>query len=331
MSDFSIPAQPGLASDGREGDARLWRGYAALCAFCWLLYAMAGTEWDRGSWHFWDGIYEATLNLGPPIVLGAVALPWVRWLQRRPGGSVATTALHLLGALVFVAAWQLTDFVVAWALFGADHATATFQQRVLWRAMWGVFAYAALVFGFGSALHARRAQRVAIAAARAEAALVRAELANISGKLNPHFLFNTLNSLLILTRKDAAAAEQALFRFSRMMRYVLDTTRSATDRVPLNDELEHRHLVHPGAERFARERFVFGDEGPVARGHGSLIVRGGPLARRQPMGMRISTRKPRPGADRTSSSAEPSKSSSKRRRNALNPTPPDFAAADGGQ
>jgi len=108
---------------------------------------------------------------------------------------------------------------------------------VLWRAMWGVFAYFALVSGFASSLHARRAQRVAIAAARAEAALVRAELANISGKLNPHFLFNTLNSLLILTRKDPAAAEQALLRFSRMMRYVLDTTRSATDRVALEDEL----------------------------------------------------------------------------------------------
>ena len=48
------------------------------------------------------------------------------------------------------------------------------------------------------------------------------------------------------------------------------------------------------------------------------------------MGMRISTRKPRPGADCTSSSAKPSKSSSKRRRSALSPTPPTFAAADGG-
>jgi LytS/YehU family sensor histidine kinase len=147
-------------------------------------------------------------------------------------------ALAAAPALVFVVAWQLIDFVVAWALFGADHATATFQQRVLWRAMWGVFAYFALVFGFASALHARRAQRAALTAARAEAALVRAELANISGKLNPHFLFNTLNSLLILTRSDPAAAEQALLRFARMMRYVLDTTRSASDRVALEDELD---------------------------------------------------------------------------------------------
>ena len=221
-----------------SGDGRLWRGYAALCALCWLLYAMAVTEWDRGTWRVWDGVYESTLNLGPPILLGALALPWVRWMQGRPRSSVATMLLHLAGALVFVVAWQLIDFIVAWSLFGADHATATFQQRVLWRAMWGVFAYGALVAGFGNALHARLAQRVAIAAARAEAALVRAELANISGKLNPHFLFNTLNSLLILTRKDPAAAEQALLRFSRMMRYVLDTTRAASDRVSLEDELD---------------------------------------------------------------------------------------------
>ena len=233
----TTPAAIPVPGAAEEGSARLWRGYFALCVLCWLLYAMAGTEWDRGAWRLWDGIYEATFNLGPPIVLGAFVLPWVRWLQRRWGESSATIAWHIVGAIVFVVAWQLIDFVVAWSLFGADHATATFQQRVLWRAMWGVFAYFALVSGFASSLHARRAHRVAIAAARAEAALVRAELANISGKLNPHFLFNTLNSLLILTRKDPAAAEQALLRFSRMMRYVLDTTRSATDRVALEDEL----------------------------------------------------------------------------------------------
>ena len=39
-----------------EGSARLWRGYFALCVLCWLLYAMAGTEWDRGAWRLWDGI-----------------------------------------------------------------------------------------------------------------------------------------------------------------------------------------------------------------------------------------------------------------------------------
>jgi sensor histidine kinase YesM len=67
---------------------------------------------------------------------------------------------------------------------------------------------------------------------------MRAELAAISGKLHPHFLFNTLNSIIFLTRKDAAAAERALLGFARMLRYLLDANRGAADRVPLREELD---------------------------------------------------------------------------------------------
>jgi len=218
------------------GERRLLAAYLGLCALCWMLYAMAGAEWQRGLWRLWEAAYEATLNLWAPMLLGAAVYPWVRWLQRRP--LALHWMLHTLAALLFGAAWQALEFLLAWWLFGAEHALASWHQRVLWRAVWGVFAYLALALGFAGVLHARRAQASALAAAQAESALVRAELAAISGKLNPHFLFNTLNTLIALTRKDAAAAEQALLGFARMMRYVLDTQRGAADRVPLRDEID---------------------------------------------------------------------------------------------
>ena len=246
--------QPGTPGTAATGDRRLWLAYAGLCLLCWTLYAMAGTEWQRGSWRLLEGVYEATWNLGPPMLLGLLGLPWVRWLSGQQRGEQraqdraqdravrpsrwAELALHGLGAVVFVVLWQALDFASAWWFFGADHASATFAQHVLWRTVWGVFVYVALVLGFGGALATRSAHRAAVTAARAEAALVRAELAAISGKLNPHFLFNTLNSLLMLTRRDPAAAEQALLRFARMMRYVLDTSRGANDRVTLQEELD---------------------------------------------------------------------------------------------
>ena len=89
-----------------------------------------------------------------------------------------------------------------------------------------------------SACRPSRANRAALLAAQAEASLVRAELAAISGKLNPHFLFNTLNSIIFLTRKDPGAAERALLSFARMLRYLLDANRGAADRVPLREELD---------------------------------------------------------------------------------------------
>ena len=218
-------------------DRPLWLAYAGLCLLCWALYVMAGTDWQRGAWHMWKGLYLASWNMGPPIVLGCAGLPWARWLHRRAWPVPQLLALHAAGAAVFVAGWQALDYAASVWLYGVEHSNATLQRMVLWQAMWGVFVYVALMLGFSGALHARRANAVALGAARAEAALVRAELAAISGKLNPHFLFNTLNSLIALTRKDAQAAEAALMRFSGMLRYVLDTKRSSTDRVTLADEI----------------------------------------------------------------------------------------------
>ena len=227
-----------LPNAALPSERRLWWAYAGLCLLCWTLYAMAGTDWQRGSWRLLEAVYEATWNLGPPMLVGLLGLPWTRWLAQRQPARWFGLVLHAAGALAFVVLWQALDFASAWWFFGADHAIATFEQRVLWRAMWGVFVYLALVLGFGGALATRSAHRAAVTAARAEAALVRAELAAITGKLNPHFLFNTLNSLLMLTRRDPAAAEQTLLRFARMMRYVLDTRRGANDRVTLQEELD---------------------------------------------------------------------------------------------
>lgn len=224
------------APAGSSAASLLW-AYLGLGLLCWGLFAMAGTDWQRGPLRFWDGLYEATWSLGPPMAVGLLVLPWVRWLQARPVGAKQALARHALGALVFVALWLTLECGLTAAIFSREHALATAEQRWLWRSVWGLLVYLALLAGFGGALQARRAQAEALKAARAEAALVRAELAAISGKLNPHFLFNTLNTLLLLTRKDPGAAEDALLRFGRMMRHVLDTPRDAGDRVPLRDEL----------------------------------------------------------------------------------------------
>jgi len=215
---------------------RLWLAYAGTCLLAWLLYVLAGTEVQRGLWEWREAVYQASLSLWPAMVLGALALPWVRMLQRRGAGTAA--ALHVMAALLFGALWQGLEFMASWGLFGADHARAMLAQTLLWRGIWGIVVYAALAAAFSAVLQSQAARAALLSAAQAEAALARAELAAISGKLNPHFLFNTLNTLIALTRRDAAAAEQGLLRFSGMLRYVLATKREATERVPLSDEIE---------------------------------------------------------------------------------------------
>lgn len=233
-----MPAMSPSHAPAIESNRRLWLAYAGLCLLSWMLYAMAGAELQRGGWQLWEAAYQATLSLWPPMLLGPLVWPWVRWLGRLDGPAPALLVLHGGGALLFAAAWQLLEYGTARWLFGPEHARAIFVQTVLWRGIWGVFVYIALASGFTAVLNARRARRSALAAAEAESALARAELSAISGKLNPHFLFNTLNSLIALTRKDAKAAEAALLRFSGMLRYVLDTKRGADARVSLAEEVD---------------------------------------------------------------------------------------------
>jgi len=221
-----------------DSNRRLWLAYAGFCLLSWMLYAMAGAELQRGLWQLWAAVYQATLSLWPPMLLGVAVFPWLRWLQRQDCRPATLFLLHAGAALLFAALWQVGEIGVAWWLFGPEHALATLMQTILWRAIWGVFVYLALVAGFTAVLNSRRARASAVAAAQAESALARAELAAISGKLNPHFLFNTLNSLIALTRKDAKAAEAALLRFAGMLRYVLAAKRDATDRVALQEEVD---------------------------------------------------------------------------------------------
>ena len=54
-------------------------------------------------------------------------------------------------------------------------------------------------------------------------------------QINPHFLFNSLNTLSALVVAQPLVAEEFIHRLSAIYRYILEN--SSKDRVPLNEEL----------------------------------------------------------------------------------------------
>src|SRR5262249_23096043 len=68
-----------------------------------------------------------------------------------------------------------------------------------------------------------------------EARLARAELQALKAQLQPHFLFNTLNTISALIRSDPKQAESMLTRLGDLLRITLRDHRA--DEVPLADEL----------------------------------------------------------------------------------------------
>ncbi len=73
----------------------------------------------------------------------------------------------------------------------------------------------------------------------AEAKQLRTELALLRSRIDPHFLFNTLNSLYALSLDNSERTPEVILKLSDMMRYVLDS--SQHNAVPLTDEIRFLH------------------------------------------------------------------------------------------
>jgi two-component system LytT family sensor kinase len=70
--------------------------------------------------------------------------------------------------------------------------------------------------------------------------LTQAQLRALRMQLNPHFLFNTMNSVSSLMRSDMEAADQVLEQLSSMLRITLD--RGEQQLIPLTEEIDFIQL-----------------------------------------------------------------------------------------
>ena len=89
------------------------------------------------------------------------------------------------------------------------------------------------------------------------------ELAALKAQINPHFLFNTLNSISATLARNPEQAREMIAKLAGMMRYALDS--SSRDRVPLRDEMDfvRKYLAlerHRFSDRLEAEIVVEVDE-----------------------------------------------------------------------
>lgn len=79
-----------------------------------------------------------------------------------------------------------------------------------------------------------------------------AELHALKSQINPHFLFNSLNSISSLTMTDPSRAQEMVINLSQLMRYSLKHEQS--EKVSLQQELENNKLyLHIEKVRFGKK------------------------------------------------------------------------------
>src|SRR5580704_17319556 len=103
-----------------------------------------------------------------------------------------------------------------------------------------LIGYTVIVLGYYFFERLRIAQAQQLAAAEFEAKLAQAQLENLRLQLQPHFLFNTLNTISSVMYEDVPAADAMVTQLSELLRLTLRTANS--HEIPLAQELEITRL-----------------------------------------------------------------------------------------
>ncbi|MFP2908901.1 sensor histidine kinase [Pyxidicoccus sp. 3LFB2] len=209
------------------------RVYMACQLGGWGLYALVNAllMWKGiGSLLGWVGLCLCAVLL---THLARARLPLRAWASLPlPALSVRVLATALgLGVTQDLIAFVLGVFVLR--LYPLERATVA--GFVITTIVWSLMMLMWLVLYF--AIHAvQRARHAELERWKLEAAAQAAELRFLKAQLQPHFLFNCLNSVRALISEDPVRAQEVVTRLSALLRYALAARGPET--VPLERELQ---------------------------------------------------------------------------------------------
>lgn len=234
------PRKPQITGKGLGIAAGLWLLYTLLVAT--ILTQTENLPFVRA---FIGQCFESGI-----LALGSLPVWWIviRYMDDLHWDRVL--AVHLvLGPLY---AWSTLEGYIGVTALGpqGDLVASALRERYGWLLLSHFTMY---IIQFLIYHTVRSVQRLRLKEQQAADLLARArkqELAALKSQINPHFLFNTLNSVSATLKRDPDQAREMIAKLAEMMRYALAS--SNRNLVPLRDEIDFaRRYLDLESHRFS--------------------------------------------------------------------------------
>ncbi|MES2305187.1 MAG: histidine kinase [Gemmatimonadota bacterium] len=166
----------------------------------------------------------------------ALAVPLLLWFARRldTDRQLRAAAISVAVMLLLVVSTAIMQYEVIYGGTGMGPGLREYFPVALRQTLLPWIAVAGIVAGLEGR---RRSQRFTVERERLRALVAEQRLIALTGQLQPHFLFNTLQGISTLIHRDPVAADEMLLKLSDLLRDLLRHRDQVL--VSLGDELRY--------------------------------------------------------------------------------------------
>ena len=217
--------------------ACVWLGIAlAHGLLLWSNQSRLGLS-EMGAWLVLDGLVFNALY----ALLGLSLWYPCCYISPEQVGLGRTVLRHAFAALFISLIWVgIGSGVMTHALQPPEAYRAFVRASFPWRLLVGVLFYLVIASFYYLVIFAVNLKEQRLREAELDALVKEAELKSLKFQINPHFLFNSLNSIHSLTMSEPARASEMTLKLAEYLRYTLATNEKQL--VPLEEELKSVRL-----------------------------------------------------------------------------------------
>jgi len=129
---------------------------------------------------------------------------------------------HIFACVITIGIWITLSYFLLYSLFGSQTADIAFLRSSLpWRASIGILYYGVIILVYFLMIFYRTHRENLVKESQLMTLVKESELSSLKSQINPHFLFNSLNSISSLTMIQPEKAQEMIIKLSDFLRYSL--------------------------------------------------------------------------------------------------------------
>ncbi|MBN2008370.1 histidine kinase [candidate division KSB1 bacterium] len=208
--------------------------------FAWLVWVLTYAvimDWEVKDINFIISLFSSASFYFPFLIISIGIWHICRKIPFERFPKIIFGLIHYLLALLVSGLWLFLAYG-GWYLAAGDvvFEMVNFYQIIGWQFLFGIVQYVLVISISYTVIYYRNLKQIQLAEVELKVLMRDAELKALKLQMNPHFLFNTLNSVSALVTENPQGARTMIARLSELLRMSLEHHDELI--VPLETELE---------------------------------------------------------------------------------------------